>query len=415
MAYVYGGLDRIKLKFPDLDLKKMRLIGWGAGQYFTDYFPHTGLNLEYTICPYPENQNKVINGIKVRDPSALNTESTENILIVVFSASWPLIFKQIHEIKSFKVIAGVGFNDNISLINKLINFQQTFKHFNIAVESKFKLNKSLGIFTQGPITDQTELCLAHTKINFPNYYNCFITDEGQDANKLEKCRKWCDELIIVQKPLKNTSYLNTNLMLRTCKIGAEHIYTKGFKYSLRLRSDSILHGDIEESINLLEEDNQKKICIADNGWKHLPFHFSDMLMMGNSEEILKVWSCPEDPRPCNHPEFNPDNKSHFSKIEGVAPECYIWKTYAASRGMSNKTIEDSILFAKNCLSSFKGHLNFFSIKAIPFFSLKFNESPNTDESWWNEVYGNTSRLITDEKRIFDSAWTIEDFFKNRVH
>ena len=55
MSIVTGTLLRARLKYPDLDLSKVRLVGWGAGQFFQDFYPCVSeyLNLQYTICPYP--------------------------------------------------------------------------------------------------------------------------------------------------------------------------------------------------------------------------------------------------------------------------------------------------------------------------------------------------------------------------
>ncbi|MGV8664355.1 hypothetical protein ACV357_35725, partial [Pseudomonas aeruginosa] len=71
---------RARLKYPDLDLSKVRLVGWGAGQFFQDFYTCVSeyLNLQSTICPYPANQGKRIRGGQVRAPAALEQESLEH-------------------------------------------------------------------------------------------------------------------------------------------------------------------------------------------------------------------------------------------------------------------------------------------------------------------------------------------------
>jgi hypothetical protein len=87
MAEIIGSLERVLLRYPDLDIANLRVVGWGAGEFFKKYYPliSSRIQLEYTVCPWQENQDKVFNGVEVRSPEALMNEDPENTLILVFS------------------------------------------------------------------------------------------------------------------------------------------------------------------------------------------------------------------------------------------------------------------------------------------------------------------------------------------
>ena len=99
MASILGGIERAKIKYPDLDIGSLKLVGWGGGQFFKDYYPFLKekLKLEYTVCPRPENQGRVIHGIKVLSPDTLKSENA-NTLVVVFSAHYPIILSTIRDV-----------------------------------------------------------------------------------------------------------------------------------------------------------------------------------------------------------------------------------------------------------------------------------------------------------------------------
>ena len=39
MALATGSIARASIKYPGLDPAKTKLIGWGAGQFFRDFYP----------------------------------------------------------------------------------------------------------------------------------------------------------------------------------------------------------------------------------------------------------------------------------------------------------------------------------------------------------------------------------------
>lgn len=93
MSIVSGGLERALLKYPGLDLERLKIIGWGAGQLFLDTYPllRDRIELAYTVCPLEENQGREVHGVEVKAPSALLAENPDEVLIVTWTNHYGLV------------------------------------------------------------------------------------------------------------------------------------------------------------------------------------------------------------------------------------------------------------------------------------------------------------------------------------
>ena len=54
MAEIIGSLERVLFRYPDLDIANLRVVGWGAGEFFKKYYPliSSRIQLEYTAVSY---------------------------------------------------------------------------------------------------------------------------------------------------------------------------------------------------------------------------------------------------------------------------------------------------------------------------------------------------------------------------
>lgn len=149
MSEVIGDLSRALLKYPHLVLENLNLIGWGAGQWFRDYFPLTNLPLKYTVCPVLENQGKVISGISVKSPDSLINEDPRSTLVVIFSASSNEITNEIRRISpSLPCIPALNFGyQNVSAINSLQILKENMR--GISYQNTVKEYSRIGFFTKG--------------------------------------------------------------------------------------------------------------------------------------------------------------------------------------------------------------------------------------------------------------------------
>lgn len=415
MAIIHGGISRINIKFPDFDKKNVRFIAWGAGQVFRDFYPLLGIEVAYTICPIPDNQGKIINGIEVKPPEVLLSEKIDSVFIIIFSTAAIEIGHHISTFGRFKSIAAMEYGafshpilEELALLQKNIDCTPPPK----------KYYSEIGFFTQGPIFPFTEIALAYQRFKYPNDFHCFVTDEGQSPELLSKCAKWVDEVIEVAPP-DTPGPLRRNYMIRTAKIAAQRLHQKGFKYTVRLRSGNIALGDIRSFIKNNFGNNGEynigKIGFH-AGWtmRNIPFWISEAFMIARSEDMLALWDIEEDSRTGSEPIFRISPDMPYSESIRLSNEHYIWSGYAKRLGYANVSIEDSLNFMKDKLIPLEPEINTYFIKYFPLFSVEFDNCAIPDERWWNSIKKNFDYELRKSKNIYNGKYTLSDHFSRRI-
>ncbi len=423
MALATGSIARASIKYPGLDPAKTKLIGWGAGQFFRDFYPCVSqqLNLQYTICPRPENQGTTVHGVPVRSPSALEEESIDDVLIVIFSNHSPEVMNQIAKIHGrFRTVRAVDYDQgSIPLLQELQDFSSLLPELQLSRRLK---SPDTGIFVQGLAFEFTPLVLAWNRLRFPWAYQCMVTWDHQPSALLDRCRPWLDVLILVPQP-DNLGLHYRNAVLRSARLGAEHLAEQGIEFAVRCRSDNVLTGSTNDAINanFRGKRNQGKIAISlAGGWRNIPFHFTEKAMLGRTQDMLALWSMPEDPRPANYAddELSPMNElapnRHFQELSQYAFESSLWKDYARRLGFPAETLADSYRFAQSRLLALEPHLSWSSLKFVPLFNVARDNSYGFSMDLWN-------RLFTDSDAVLEAAEAVSrldlnstDFWQGRV-
>lgn len=423
MAKFTGNIDRVKIRYPNLNTENLKIVGWGAGQFFNDHYPliKDKIKIDYTVCPLEENQGKIIHGLSVKPPSTLKKEDPEKTLILILSNYTSEVMSQIMygDYGAFPVIRAIDFSSEYtSLINELTAYSEEFQNYHFHIEKRDVNSKKFGIFYQGLAFDFTPLVLAWNRIKYPTAYHCMVTWDHQDKNLLSQCEKWLDNLILIPQPNENLGIKNMNYVLRAAKVGAEDLYKRNIDFSIRCRSDNIIiSGSIYKSAEDLffKQRNKGKIAIdIKSGHKYIPFHFSEKLMMARAEDMLKLWSIPEDTRALTSlPKHNPQD--HFQKISEKAAECYIWKNYARELGYPTKDLLDSYNFAREKLTPINNHLDWYSLKSLPIFNFQIDTKHNfSSVEQWIEIIKNSDLSKEIASEISSLRMTEEDFWKKKV-
>lgn len=423
MAIVTGSIERARFKYPDAELSGVRLIGWGAGQFFCDFYPSLSqhLKLQYTICPYPENQGKYIHGVEVRAPSALNDESLENTLIVVMANHGSEIMNQIsRQFGAFRTVRALdlGF-ETADLLDELYDVQALLPTLEVKRQVQ---SKKLGIFIQGLAFDCTPLVLAWNRLQFPSAYQCMVTWDHQSKELLDRCRLWLDELILVPQPT-NMGFYYRNAVLRSARLGIEHLAAQGIEYAVRCRSDNVLHGSIQKAINGLfsRGRNQGKIAVSLNAsWQHVPFHFSEKAMLARTSDLLVLWSLPEDPRPDDwadselSPTFELVPERHFQELSQYTFESFLWRGYAETLGYTTETLVESHDFARSRLLALEPYLNWYSLKFAPLFNVSRDTAYSFSPESWNRLFSDRDDAMQRAESVSRLELNSADFWRGRV-
>lgn len=415
MAIIHGGLHRIAVRYPNINLENIKIVAWGAGQFFRDLYTSTGINAEYTICPYEANHGKIIHGLEVKSPNFLKNEDPEKVFILIFSASSIEITHQIASLGKFRSAPAIEYGSSHNhLIEEILLLQKNIN----SIPPKKEHFSEIGFFTQGPIFPFTELALAHHRFNFPNDYHCFATDAGQSPEELEKCARWVDEIIEVPPP-ENPGHLRRNYMIRTARAGAEKIKNKGLKYAVRVRSGNITIGNIRKYIyqnfGSNGEYNEGKFGFYMGwSWKNVPFHISEAFMISKSEDMVNLWSINEDSRYDSDPIFHISAEDHHLDLARVTNENYVWTSFAKKLGMPASTIVDHLQFIKEKLIPLEPDLSTYSLKYIPIFSLDFNNGLSPNNKWWSELIRNPDYIRHKSLEISQFNFSVADHFSNKI-
>ncbi|PPU25984.1 WavE lipopolysaccharide synthesis family protein [Xanthomonas arboricola] len=423
MALATGSIARASIKYPGLDPAKTKLIGWGAGQFFRDFYPCVSqhLNLQYTICPRPENQGTTVHGVPVRSPLALEEESIDDVLIVIFSNHSPEVMNQIAKAHGrFRTVRAVDYDQgSIPLLQELQDFSSLLPELQLSRRLK---SPDTGIFVQGLAFDYTPLVLAWNRLRFPWAYQCMVTWDHQPRALLDRCRPWLDALILVPQP-DNLGLHYRNAVLRSARLGAEHLAEQGIEFAVRCRSDNVLTGSVREAINVnfRRTRNRGKIAVSlAAAWQHMPFHFTEKAMLGRTDDMLALWSMPEDPRPASYadeelsPMLELAPERHFQDLSHYTFESSLWKDYARRLGFPAETLVDSYRFAQARLLALEPHLSWSSLKFVPLFNVARDNSYGFSMDLWN-------RLFTDSDAVLEAAEAVSrldlnstDFWQGRV-
>lgn len=423
MGYARGGISRALLKYPELDLSRTRLVGWGAGQAFRDYFPSTGLRLDYTVCPRAENHGTVLHGVPVRPTEALRDESPDDVLVVVFSAYAPEIMNEIRDrFGPYRTVRAVDFADNASQIAELEALAAALRDGLTLHKPPAGATPEVGMFVQGPLAPFTPLSLAFSRMRYPGMHLAVVTWTGEDPGLVEQCRAWCDELVQIDPPPPN-GYDTRNYIARSCRTGANLLARAGVRYAIRARSDAVLFGSPYATLDRMFGDGSRGagrigVFLAAS-WAYVPFHFSDKLMIGRTEDIAALWSLPEDPR--GKADFPPPGLTdprllaqNFLDYRLISWESYLWSHHARRLGYAADTLEDAYRFARDRLLEVDSDTAMFSIKHVPMFNLKLRPMLEPSLEWWKEMNSDFEGTLDHLRRVSASGATLQDFFAKRV-
>jgi len=420
MSIKYGSTKRALLKYPTVDLSKVKFIGWGAGQWFNDYYPHIDIPLSYTVCPRKENQGITLHGIKVLAPETLRDENVNEIFILIFSAASNEITNQIAAIGDF--MCAPCFQFGVESLDIISDLQSINRNINIPMP-KLKYNTDIGFFTQGPITSFTEICLAYNFFKYPFDYHCLVTYKGQDQVLIDRCGRWVHEIVLIDD-LPNPGYLNRNRMIRSAKFGAQDIVDKKIKYAVRVRSGCVVKGNIHKFLleSFGEGDlNKGKIGFYMHwSWKNDLFHISDGFMISRSEDMLNLWSIPEDVHTESYwqnfitntsPSFS---ESNFTNFHLVTNEHFLWSNYAKFVGFPAENLEDYFLFMVKNLIPLEPLVTTFSLKHMPLFNLDFDNGFSPDINWWRRLSVNFDAEVKKTQVRRDRGCTVGEFWKGKL-
>ncbi len=330
-------MDRSLLLEPSESLHGMKLIGWGAGQDFTTHFPRHGFDLAYTIDIYPENFGRRIHGIEVRGPWALHGEDPRTCLILVYSTAWFEVLRQVRPLGPFRAVRAHGAPGIRAAVERAIGLAR------LSVGACRPPKATRAIVVQGPLHEQiTETalrCYAASEFGAAVILSTWV---GEDPDELCRLRPLVDAILLNEPPAYGGDH-NRNYQIRSTLAGLAEAKRLGAERVVKTRTDSVLASPLalerlDAALDRWPVEGRMRGCmrhrigvLADASWRYVPYHFTDQVMYGDTDDLLDYWST--DFQTGALPALNGTDSVLDLSRSGAPPECYFATNFLRRNGV----------------------------------------------------------------------------------
>lgn len=332
-----SGLQRARLRYPDIDLDRCKLIGWGAGYQFENVYPQLDMKLDYTVCVWEIETGQIKEGdtkcgIQVHHADRLRDENPDNVLIVVFSGKWFDCMRQIPAYGRFKVIRAMDEHEESEDMEGAL--QQFFAGPPAAAPSH-ALAGSIGLVVQGQVLAHiTPMVLAANRQKFPFATLVLSTWDNTPAALLDACAPYVDEIVTSPLPARPGAF-NAFMQRDSTRAGLAAVASRGVKYAFKTRTDQSIVGavDVENLLELARHPvvgkdagaRERIVFCPQWSWRFIPFHLTDQLQFGRVEDLLEFWHCRDDSILClaSLEPSAPANHLAIATPEGCFTRCYL--------------------------------------------------------------------------------------------
>jgi hypothetical protein len=420
-------INRILILYPDLKINDLKIIGWGAGKEFSEHYEKLGINIDYTICIYEENQGKIINGVKVLGPQVLNKENAENTLIIVFSMWWFDVYRQIKEFGNFRAIRAFnGWTKQHELSSMDLNKGLNQKPLKID-------NHRCAILMQGPLEYYTPMALKLTKQSSPDTPLILSTWNGYSPKIIDECMKYADFVLMNSMPTKSGPN-GLNLIRQQFGVlsGLNRLKEAKISYALKIRTDTSIYGDLDfnKLVHLTHTEYASKLNLKGkiifsglNSWKYIPYHLTDQYQFGLVSDLINYWSFEKS---IEISSVARDEEFYYFSL--ATPESAICRSFIARNSVANQSIKYSELSIEKYWNLLKSEFGLFPEPELTFCKWKsislssINTNPVNQytkrlmdpiDVTWHESLINHD-LLAEEVILYSRGYTISDFARNAI-
>lgn len=290
--------------YPYLFDKQKKIVGWGTGSLYRHYRKLFPIALDYIVDNNAEKWGEQVDNYEVRSPQRLLEEDPNNLVIIIYSSFLYQIEEQIRSMGDFNVIhagAIVGYQDFAFYMERL--------RWQMEHSSKTRNPSSQrAIVIQGPITKNlhVEIVQHYAQSNSSDTV-ILSTWEATNPVFLKKLEPWVDHLVL-NSPPDYSGYQNRNYQIISTLEGLRKAHSIGAEFVIKTRVDIALLTDnlFKASKDILSLYNPKvaqsyglknRIIVPEcYTRKFVPYHPSDLVMIGHTEDLLKYWDVPLDQR-----------------------------------------------------------------------------------------------------------------------
>lgn len=332
-----------------------RVVGWGTGSVF-DYFQgRSPTRLQFLVDNDMLRWGQVRRGIPICPPDRLLREPAST-LVIVYSSAWPEIQEQVHRYGLLALPASAVFADATARA-RLARAEQLAGQ---APVDRMPRSPN-AVVVQGPIVPGvTARVLRSMRALHPDHRIVLSTWVDTSAALLADVVDLADDLVLSDRPA-NPGIQNRNCQIVSTRAGVGTACAYGARWILKTRTDlAVLNASVFESaatlLGTLDDAPARRLgsrgrLLVPSTYtrKFLLYHPSDLVMLGQSDDMQRFWSAPLDPR--SGPLFGPE-RQHRSlaavSLDGDPSECYLGMSFCRTLGRPiGGTVRDSWAFYRD--------------------------------------------------------------------
>jgi hypothetical protein len=374
-----SGLHRARLRYPELDLERCKLIGFGADDLFEKFYPQLDIKLDYTVCVSEIETGLIADGdvkcgIPVHHASRLREENPDEVLIVVFFGRWYDAMRYVSHLGPFRCMRAVHeYGEGGGLGKRL---QAVLGE--AAVAAPGQADRSVGLVVQGAVMGHiTPMVLAANRRKFPFAAQILSTWDNTPPALLEACAPHVDEIVTSPVPVF-AGGLNAIMQRDSTRAGLIAMAGRGVEYAFKTRTDQSVIGavDIDKLLALArspidgpDAGMRERILFAPQfSWRFIPYHLTDQLQFGRVKDLLEFWQTRDESiagmatLPANAP-------AHFLTL--CTPESCILRCYLRRIGVDYELTLASYwkIVAERFALMPEAEISMFNWKAIALFDI----------------------------------------------
>jgi hypothetical protein len=331
-----SGLQRALIRYPEIDLDRCKLIGFGAGYFFEKFCAQLPIKLAYTVCEW-EIETGLIEeggtkcGVRVHHARQLREENPNEVLIVIFSGRWYDCMRTVANYGPFKMMRAMA---EPGVAGNLEYMLPAFFSEAPGLPPGQAESASIGLVVQGPVMAQlTPMSLAATRRKFPFATLVLSTWDNTSPALLSACAPYVDEIVTSPVP-SQPGVLNAIMQRDTTLAGLVALEKRGVQYAFKTRSDQSIVGpvDMDQLLQLArypidgDESGRERILFCPYMSQRFKlFHLTDQLQFGRLADLLEFWRCRDDSilGPMMTPSPAPFTHLALVNAEGAIMRCYL--------------------------------------------------------------------------------------------
>lgn len=381
--------------------RRSRLVGWGSGSVFDYFHSLYPFRLEYLVDSDASRWGQTRHGIEIVSPDRLHQAAGPDTFVIVYSGAWPEIQAAIRTIGPIESLPASAVFADAATRARIDAAEQ------IAREARPRRahRSEHAVVIQGPLVPHvTPTVVRAMSALHPDDLVVLSTWSNADPELVSSLAPWVDEIVTSDRPTA-AGVQNRNYQIVSTRAGIDRAIAMGARTILKTRTDlAVLDEDVfrrgrwwldRVGCEAARATGLTGRIIVPSSFtrKFLLYHPSDLVMLGDAQDLRTFWSAPFDPRGGSllSPDWI-DMPLTALNMSGHPAESYFGLEYCRSIGRpAAGTLDDSWAFYRDLFAVVDNDwfdLLWFKNLAIPDVGVRSGPRQTVSQAFWQSLqYG----------------------------